>query len=142
MEHIFSINAIELASELADDKVVSHFSELEKSYLNFDPSTNTYTYTDEAQDLFNEYYDEYLTKIEETKATKQLTIQVYGVRLDDFKWSDDAIKFNLNLSDDDFITTAEEQGYVWSLEGYTKEYNIGKLPKLDFIRFINLTEKI
>lgn len=141
MEHIFSINVIELASELADDKVVADFSELEKSYLNFDPSTNTYTYTDEAQDLFNEYYDEYLTKIEETKATKQLTIQVYGVVIGDMP-IDKATAFTLDLSDDDFITTAEEQGYVWSLEGYTKEFNLGKLPKLDFIRFINLTEKI
>lgn len=141
MEHIFSINAIELASELADEKVISDFSELEKSYLNFDPSTNTYTYTDEAQDLFNEYYDEYLTKIEETKATKQLTIQVYGVRLSEMP-REDAIRFHLNLSDDDFMTSAEEQGYVWSLEGYTKQYNMDTLPKLDFIRFINLTEKI
>ena len=141
MEHIFSINAIELASELADEKVISDFSELEKSYLNFDPSTNTYTYTDEAQDLFNEYYDEYLTKIEETKATKQLTIQVYGVRLSEMP-REDAIRFHLNLSDDDFMTSAEEQGYVWSLEGYTKQYNMDTLPKIDFIRFINLTEKI
>lgn len=141
MEHIFSINAIELASELADEKVISDFSELEKSYLNFDPSTNTYTYTDEAQDLFNEYYDEYLTKIEETKATKQLTIQVYGVRLSEMP-REDAIRFHLNLSDDEFMTSAEEQGYVWSLEGYTKQYNMDTLPKLDFIRFINLTEKI
>lgn len=141
MEHIFSINAIELASELADEKVISDFSELEKSYLNFDPSTNTYTYTDEAQNLFNEYYDEYLTKIEETKATKQLTIQVYGVRLSEMP-REDAIRFHLNLSDDDFMTSAEEQGYVWSLEGYTKQYNMDTLPKIDFIRFINLTEKI
>ena len=140
MEHIFSINAIELACELAEEKVKQQFPA--GMYKDFDEYTKTYTYIDEAQDLFNEYYDEYLTKIEETRATKQLTIQVYGVRLDDFKWSDDAIKFNLNLSDDDFMTTAEEQGYVWSLEGYTKEYNLGKLPKLDFIRFINLTEKI
>ena len=137
MEHIFSINAIELACELAEEKVKQHFPT--GMYKDFDEYTKTYTYTDEAQDLFNEYYDEYLTKIEGTKASKQLTIQVYGVRLDDF---DDDTHFNLNLSDDDFMTSAEEQGYVWSLEGYTKQYNMDTLPKLDFIRFINLTEKI
>ena len=137
MEHIFSINAIELACELAEEKVKQHFPT--GMYKDFDEYTKTYTYTDEAQDLFNEYYDEYLTKIEGTKASKQLTIQVYGVRLDDF---DDDTDFNLNLSDDDFMTSAEEQGYVWSLEGYTKQYNMDTLPKLDFIRFINLTEKI
>lgn len=137
MEHIFSINAIELACELAEEKVKQHFPT--GMYKDFDEYTKTYTYTDEAQDLFNEYYDEYLTKIEGTKASKQLTIQVYGVRLDDF---DDDTDFNLNLSDDDFMTSAEEQGYVWSLEGYTKQYNMDTLPKIDFIRFINLTEKI
>ena len=139
MEHIFSINAIELACELAEEKVKQHFPT--GMYKDFDEYTKTYSYTDEAQDLFNEYYDEYLTKIEETKATKQLTIQVYGVRLSEMP-REDAIRFHLNLSDDEFMTSAEEQGYVWSLEGYTKQYNMDTLPKIDFIRFINLTEKI
>lgn len=62
MEHIFSINAIELASELAEEKVKSSFPT--RKYLDFDEYTKTFTYTDEAQDLFNQYYDEYLTKIE------------------------------------------------------------------------------
>lgn len=139
MEHIFSINAIELACELAEEKVKQQFPA--GMYKDFDEYTKTYTYIDEAQDLFNEYYDEYLTMIEGTKATKQLTIQVYGVVIGDMP-IDKATAFTLDLSDDDFMTTAEEQGYVWSLEGYTKEFNLGKLPKLDFIRFINLTEKI
>jgi hypothetical protein len=55
---------------------------------------------------------------------------------------EEALRFHLNLSDDDFITSAEEQGYVWSLEGYAKQFNMDTLPKLDFIRFVNLTEKI
>jgi hypothetical protein len=139
MEHIFSINAIELASELAEAKVKDSFPT--RKYLDFDEYTKTFTYTEEAQQLFNQYYDEYLTKIEETKATKQLTIQVYGVRLSEMP-REDAIRFHLNLSDDDFMTSAEEQGYVWSLEGYTKQYNMDTLIKPDFIRFINLTEKI
>ena len=60
MEYIFSINAIELASELADEKLRNELS----NYLQLDINTNNYTYTDEAQDLFNQYYDEYLTIIE------------------------------------------------------------------------------
>lgn len=60
MEYTFSINAIELASELADEKLRNELS----NYLQLDINTNTYTYTDEAQDLFNQYYDEYLTIIE------------------------------------------------------------------------------
>jgi hypothetical protein len=135
MEHIFSINAIELACELANEKLRNELS------VYFQLDIDSGTYTDEAQQLFNEHYDEYLTKIEEAKATKQLTIQVYGVRLSEMP-REDALRFHLNLSDDDFMTSAEEQGYVWSLEGYTKQYNMDTLPKIDFIRFINLTEKI
>ena len=132
MEHIITINAIELASELADARIKK---ELTKCY------TNVYTYTDEAQDLFNEYYDEYLTMIEGTKEPKPIIVQVYGVRLSEMP-REEALRFHLNLSDDDFITSAEEQGYVWSLEGYTKQYNMDTLPKLDFIRFVNLTDQI
>jgi hypothetical protein len=132
MEHIITINAIELASELADARVRK---ELTKYF------TNVYTYTDEAQDLFNEYYDEYLTMIEETKEPKPIIVQVYGVKLVEMP-REEALRFHLNLSDDDFITSAEEQGYVWSLEGYTKQYNMDTLPKLDFIRFVNLTDQI
>jgi hypothetical protein len=137
MEHIVTINAIELASELADARVRKELTK----YLQLDINTNVYTYTDEAQDLFNEYYDEYLTMIEETKEPKSIIVQVYGVKLVEMP-REDALRFHLNLSDDDFITSAEEQGYVWSLEGYTKQYNMDTLPKLDFIRFVNLTDQI
>lgn len=137
MEHIVTINAIELADELADARVRKELTK----YLQLDINTNVYTYTDEARDLFNEYFDEYVTMIEGTKEPKPIIVQVYGVKLVEMP-REEALRFHLNLSDDDFITSAEEQGYVWSLEGYTKQYNMDTLPKLDFIRFINLTEKI
>jgi hypothetical protein len=137
MEHIVTINAIELASELADARIKKQLTK----YLQLDINTNVYTYTDEAQDLFNEYFDEYLTMIEETKEPKPIIVQVYGVKLVEMP-REDALRFHLNLSDDDFITSAEEQGYVWSLDGYTKQYNMDTLPKLDFIRFVNLTDQI
>lgn len=137
MEHIVTINAIELASELADARVRKELTK----YLQLDINTNVYTYTDEAQDLFNEYFDEYVTMIEGTKEPKPIIVQVYGVKLVEMP-REEALRFHLNLSDDDFITSAEEQGYVWSLEGYTKQFNMDTLPKLDFIRFVNLTDQI
>jgi len=137
MEHIVTINAIELADELADARVRKELTK----YLQLDINTNVYTYTDEARDLFNEYFDEYVTMIEGTKEPKPIIVQVYGVKLVEMP-REEALRFHLNLSDDDFITSAEEQGYVWSLEGYTKQYNMDTLPKLDFIRFVNLTDQI
>ena len=137
MEHIITINAIELADELADARVRKELTK----YLQLDINTNVYTYTDEARDLFNEYFDEYVTMIEGTKEPKPIIVQVYGVKLVEMP-REEALRFHLNLSDDDFITSAEEQGYVWSLEGYTKQYNMDTLPKLDFIRFVNLTDQI
>jgi hypothetical protein len=52
MEHIITINAIELASELAKEKVRNI---LLANYLRLDTNTNTFTYTDEAQKLFDQY---------------------------------------------------------------------------------------
>jgi hypothetical protein len=58
-----TINAIELASELAHMKVY----ELSKSKVIYIEDESGTTYTDEAQDIFNEYYDEYLTLIDQCK---------------------------------------------------------------------------
>ena len=58
-----TINAIELASELAHMKVY----ELSKSKIIYSEDESGTTYTEEAQDIFNEYYDEYLTLIDQCK---------------------------------------------------------------------------
>jgi hypothetical protein len=63
-EHI-TINKLELASELAHEKLVKNWSGTIQIFEN-DSDTITY-YTDEAQDIFNEYYDNYLELIESTK---------------------------------------------------------------------------
>jgi hypothetical protein len=63
-EHI-TINKLELASELAHEKLVKNWSGTIQIFEN-DSDTITY-YTDEAQDIFNEYYDNYLDLIESTK---------------------------------------------------------------------------
>jgi len=63
---LITINKLELASELANAKLEREWSESIKIYE--DEFAGITTYTDEAQDIFNEYYDEYLTLIESCKA--------------------------------------------------------------------------
>jgi len=62
---LITINKLELASELANRKLEREWSESIKIYE--DEFAGITTYTDEAQDIFNEYYDEYLTLIESCK---------------------------------------------------------------------------
>ena len=55
-----TINALELASELAHDELMRTFPrDVYRPEVN-----NIYEYTDEAQDRFNELYDEKLTYLE------------------------------------------------------------------------------
>jgi hypothetical protein len=61
-----TINAIELASELAHEIVCAKLQDDDNAIYE-DPLSAVTSYTDEAQDLFNEWYDYYLTKIESTK---------------------------------------------------------------------------
>jgi hypothetical protein len=61
MENV-TLNKLELACELAHRKLVDNWSE---SIQVYESETDTITvYTDDAQDIFNDYYDEYLTLIE------------------------------------------------------------------------------
>ena len=60
-----TINKLELASELAHRKLLNEWRESVKIYKN--EWAEVLTYTEEAQDIFNELYDEYLTLIESTK---------------------------------------------------------------------------
>lgn len=60
MENV-TINKLELACELANQKLVDNWQDIQI----FESETDgIITYTDEAQDIFNDYYDEYLTLIE------------------------------------------------------------------------------
>jgi hypothetical protein len=60
-----TINVIELASELAAEDLYLHWHDTLKLY---DESDETETkYTDEAQDIFNELYDKYLSIINDCK---------------------------------------------------------------------------
>lgn len=63
---LITINKLELASDLAHEKLEENWSKSIKIHI--DDYAEILTYTDEAQDIFNEYYDEYLTLIESCKA--------------------------------------------------------------------------
>lgn len=70
--------------------------------------------------------------------------RVYGVCIDEL---DDKLvdKLHTNsVSDDDFIELAEEQGYVWSLNGFQTQFNNDEicLPSEFYIRFINVVREV
>ena len=69
-----TINALELASNLAHEKLMDYYENLQDNRdfefpngIFEEEQANITVYTEEAQDFFNEYYDMYLTMIEETK---------------------------------------------------------------------------
>lgn len=64
-KHEITINAVELASELAHAKLVNVWRGKVKIFENEEDAITHYT--EDAQDLFNEYYDDYYTLIESTK---------------------------------------------------------------------------
>jgi hypothetical protein len=60
-----TINKLELASELAHAKLIANWNDSIKIYE--EEEAGITNYTDDAQDIFNEYYDEYLGLIEQCK---------------------------------------------------------------------------
>jgi len=62
-----TINIVELASELADYELLENWKDSIKIWED-DEDEECTTYTDEAQDIFNELYDKYYTIIERCKA--------------------------------------------------------------------------
>jgi len=65
MENI-TINKLELASELAHKELEENWSDSVDIWE--DDTACTTVYTDEAQEIFNDYYDKYLTLIENCKS--------------------------------------------------------------------------
>lgn len=63
---LITINKLELASELAHERLIDLHNNRIQIYV--DALATIITYTDEAQDIFNVYYDEYLTQIESCEA--------------------------------------------------------------------------
>lgn len=62
MSELITINKLELASELASIKLEQVYTKFIKIYE--DEEADELTYTEEAQDIFNEYYDAYISLIE------------------------------------------------------------------------------
>lgn len=65
MSELITINKLELASELANMKLEREWRDRIQIYVNEEDGITTYT--ELAQDLFNEYYDDYLNLIESCK---------------------------------------------------------------------------
>ena len=59
------INEIELASELAHERMIEHWDDTDDIYT--EDTEGCMVYTEIAQDFFNDYYDYYLTLIEKIK---------------------------------------------------------------------------
>jgi len=73
-----NINEIELASNLASQKLYNYSEGLNESDYSFEfpngieiETDDEVRYTEEAQDLFNSFYDEYLTEIESCRLTDE-----------------------------------------------------------------------
>ena len=69
MSDVIMTNKIELASELAHKMLVKEWSDRSESIYEDDTAGVT-VYTENAQDTFNDYYDMFLTIIEETRYDK------------------------------------------------------------------------
>lgn len=59
-------------------------------------------------------------------------IRVYGIVKNDF------YENLMVLSNDEFMTIAEEQGNVFTLNHFQEEFNINEIPENMYIRFINV----
>jgi hypothetical protein len=60
-----TINIVELASELASIELDNNWSDSIKMWV--DEGDNCLTYTEEAQDIFDDLYDKYYSLIEKCK---------------------------------------------------------------------------
>ena len=69
MSDVIMANKIELASELALRMLVIEWDDLSESIYEDDTAGVT-VYTENAQDIFNDYYDMFLTIIEDTRYDK------------------------------------------------------------------------
>jgi hypothetical protein len=69
MSDVIMTNKIELASELAHKMLELVWYERSESMYEDDTASVT-VYTENAQDIFNNYYDMFLTIIEETRYDK------------------------------------------------------------------------
>jgi hypothetical protein len=67
-EYEITINKIELASELADERLSDMIEDMKYEYDEiYEESEGEMRYTDKGQDEFNELYDHYLNLIESCK---------------------------------------------------------------------------
>lgn len=69
MSDVIMTNKLELASELAHRMLVIEWDDRSESIYE-DDTAGVIAYTENAQDIFNDYYDMFLTIIEDTRYDK------------------------------------------------------------------------
>ena len=136
------INLVEVASELAhnataDELVFENvYSEINSEEDLYEEDDNGDTvYTEVAQDVFNNWYDYFYTVIEnlsdEVKQEKEKRVYLVSVDTDNAKLEDlsDNVIANWKYDDEpsemekEFISEAEKEGTVFSLEGFQNSIN-------------------
>ena len=70
MSDVIMANKIELASELAHRMLVIEWYDRSSESIYEDDTAGVTVYTENAQDIFNDYYDMFLTIIEDTRYDK------------------------------------------------------------------------
>jgi hypothetical protein len=83
---ILIINSLELASELAHQKLINEWSESIKIYV--DEEAEELNYSNEAQDIFNGFYDDYLTLIVKCKVKSNEASKVLQLMDNDFTYQE------------------------------------------------------
>jgi hypothetical protein len=68
-EYVFNINSLELASDLAHERLLLEYNDKMPIY---NEEAGELRYTDDAQDIFDHYYDYYLTIIESCKVQLEI----------------------------------------------------------------------
>ena len=64
-------------------------------------------------------------------------IRIYGI--DHSHETDTDIELDYgSLTNDEFMAKAEEQGFVWTLEGFQNGFNEGEISDELFIRILNV----
>lgn len=76
------------------------------------------------------------SKFDEDRLPYEVETRVYVLDTADF---DDQTKHYSELTDDEFQTLAEEQGRVYTLDGFQEAFNSEEINSaIDIIRFINV----
>lgn len=65
--------------------------------------------------------------------------RVYGIDIDKIFDRNEIVQIeSSSLTDEQFIEISEEQGLIWTLDGFTRSYNKGDILRSIFLRIIKI----